>query len=205
MQKFILQSARKRLSNLIWGCQQSPCSSSSLKSESVWIFCTGCEEHLLVCWRQMLEVAESRRPVWRRNTLTKHFPRFHNTVLQYRVTVVTRLGGARLKSDSEGLTWQVRGTGGGASSTELYVESHKTLTHPWDEVSSVSGGQRRSRGTRLNTLSFTSLILQWFAELFWGHKGKVISQVSSKQVSSLKSSQGCGRPERNTAESGEKC
>ncbi len=28
------------------------------------------------------------------NTLTKHFPRFHNTVLQYRVTVETRLGEA---------------------------------------------------------------------------------------------------------------
>lgn len=55
---------RRRLSNLIRACQRSHCSSSPPRSESVRIFCTVCEEHLLVCWQQMPEVAGSKWPVW---------------------------------------------------------------------------------------------------------------------------------------------
>lgn len=41
---------RRWLSNIIRACQHSLCSSSTLGSESVWIFCTVCEAHLLICY-----------------------------------------------------------------------------------------------------------------------------------------------------------
>lgn len=80
-----------------------------------------------------------------------------------------QIGWGRSESDSEGLTWQVKGTDGGASSTELYVESRKTLTHPRDEVTSVSRVQRRSEGTRQNILSSNShILILIYRELFLG-------------------------------------
>lgn len=72
-------------------------------------------------------------------------PQHSATINRYRGN---QIGWDRLESDSEGLTWQVKGTDGSASSTQLYVESHETLTHPWDEVNSVSGVQKRRKGTR---------------------------------------------------------
>lgn len=77
-----------------------------------WIFCTGCEEHLLVCWRQMPEVAGSKWPV-RRQTLWRSISQdsttqCYNKPLPWKPDWVGPLGEWQRGFDltSEGYRWQ---------------------------------------------------------------------------------------------------
>lgn len=157
LEKFMSQTGwtLKRLSNTLTGCQHSRRSSLLLKSESVRIF-------LLRMWRASAALLVTRwkslgggRPLQRRKLWRRTYQRFHNTVLQHRVTMETRLGG-----DIYGGVWQVRGANGGASCTKLCVESHKTFTHCCDELPTVYRGGNAVQLTTVSVLwMLKSLIL----------------------------------------------
>lgn len=158
----------------------------------VWIilnFCTGCEEQLLLllarkargCW-ELAAHAET-------NTLTKHFskiPQHSATIQGYHGN---QIGWGQLESDSEALTWQVRGADGGASSTELYVESHKALSHPmrWANLSVRSQAEEQRAQTKYIYRSFDSLMLfSKFTVMCRAASKSQVKSLNSKSKSSHK-------------------
>lgn len=82
-------------------------------------------------------------------TVTKHLPKIPQHTATKQSYCGNQIGLGHLKSDSEGWIWHVRGTNNFASLPELYVESHKKVTRPWNELTSWSGVQR-SKETRQN-------------------------------------------------------
>lgn len=113
------------------------------------------------------------------STLMKHFSRFHNTVLQYSVTMKTRSGGVieewqrGFDLTSEGYWWR--------RFIDWIIcwvtrDTHTPLR--WGNLSVRSTEEEHREQT--NILSFNSWILfyslQWFAKLFLGY-----SQTSCKQ------------------------
>lgn len=117
-----MQPRRSSYSRQLWG-EQKKVKQHSLSLSASGLNQSGfsAQDVKSICWSADDECRSSPGAGKHSDEAFPKIPQHSATIKSYRGN---QIGWDRYESDSEGLTWQVKGMNGDASSTELCVESH---------------------------------------------------------------------------------